>query len=318
MSILIFNVMPAILAALIASAQRRHALIWFIAGLLFSYLAVFAVLIAAYLLPAMRGGGAPFGTGGRRRKTSRQCPYCGEDVIFDDSPGNWRCPNCGQTFVYSTDGRVYKMRSEQLQPQIEWIVRMFAKLAKADGAVSEQEIIRVDQIIRQSFRPTREQLHRIMDIFNEARYSSESFEDLAENLMFSVGAQRDSLVDLLTALLAVAYADGALRTEEDAMIRLAARIFGLDQVYEQIKRRFNGGAETDQQPEQTLDEAYRLLGCKPDDSVALVKKRYRQQIKDNHPDRLVSSNASEQDIKAANVKIAAIKNAYEQIMAARG
>lgn len=203
-------------------------------------------------------------------------------------------------------------------PQVEWIVKLFAKLAKKDGVVSENEVRQVDQIVRQAFLPTKEQLGKIMTLFNESRYSEESFESISKNLYASVRGRRDILADTVTALFAIAVADGTLRAEEESMIRTACSIFGLAGEYESIKAQFFGRTSSgDPSHEASLDASYRLLACAPSDSDQVIKKKYRQLIKENHPDRLMSRGASEDSIKEANKKVAQIKRAYEQIMAAR-
>ncbi|MFT8361621.1 MAG: TerB family tellurite resistance protein [Sporolactobacillus sp.] len=315
----LMQILPAILAASIAPSRGRHSLVWAVACLFFSYLALIVLLI----LPAGTSrrvfpGRGSFGTHmDWHQKTSRPCPYCGEDCIFDDIPGNWTCPNCGQTFTYSSDGHVYKIRDDQVLPQVQWIVKLFAKLAKTDGVVTENEIRQVDEIVRQSFRPNRAQLHQIMTIFNEARYSSETFDAIAENLYFSTGGRRDILLDTLTALFAIGYADGALHSEEEAIIRRAARIFRLETDFDTLKNRFSGYRRSAAPQPASLDACYRTLGVSSTDSLDQIKKKYRQLIKENHPDRLVSQGASAAAVQQANARVAAIKSAYEQIQAAR-
>jgi len=313
----------AIAVAVLAVAKKRNAVLWFIAGFFFEWIALIVILI----LPGGSGRRMFVGGGGSRdsgahwhKKVSRSCPYCGNPVTFDDIPGNWTCPNCGQTFTYSSDGRVFASNKDELMPQMELMVKLFAKMAKKDGVVSENEVRQVDQIVRQAFRPTKEQLRKIMALFNESRYSDESFEIIAQNLYASVRGRSDILVDTIIALLAIAASDGALRTEEETMIRSAALIFGLADQYESIKAQFFGRSSSSEGSSTRgagLENCYQLLGCTPNDSDQIIKKKYRELIKENHPDRLMSRGASEASIKEANSKIARIKHAYEQVMAAR-
>ncbi|TGA97936.1 molecular chaperone DnaJ [Sporolactobacillus shoreae] len=317
------DILPRLLWGLVSAGvaliKRRNPFLWFIFGFTF----VWASLIVIAILPV---------AGSRRifprmrvfnshtdyhKRVSKTCPYCGSSVVIDDIPGSWICPECGRTFIYSGDGTVHSNSGDYLLPQVEWIVKLFAKLAKRDGVVTENEVRQVDRIIRQAFQPDREQLHQIMEIFNEARYSSETFEEIARNLAGTTGWQRDVLTDTLTALLSVAEADGVLRPEEEALVRRAAEIFGLDGVYETIKAEFFDRTR----PEEVhtdLELCYRLLGCRQSDSNDEIKKTYRAQIKENHPDRLISHGASEEAIRQANIKVAEIKSAYDRIMAARG
>ncbi|SFG85447.1 TerB family tellurite resistance protein [Sporolactobacillus nakayamae] len=310
----------AIAVAVLAAAKKRNVVFWFIVGFLFEWIPLIIILF----LPNGSGGrvfsgGRSTGTDTRwHRKVSRNCPYCGHHVTFDDIPGNWTCPDCGNTFTYNADGRVSKSREDELMPQVELIVKLFAKLAKRDGVVSENEVRQVDQIVRQAFLPTKEQLGKIMTLFNESRYSEESFESISEKLYASVRGRRDLLVDTVTALFAIAAADGSLRVEEESMIRTACTIFGLAGDYESIKAQFFGQSSAGEPShEVSLDASYRLLECAPSDSDQVIKKKYRELIKENHPDRLMSRGASEDSIKEANKKVAQIKRAYEQIMAAR-
>lgn len=320
--ILMWRLLFGVVAAFIALAKKRNIVLWFIAGFFVEWIAVIFLLVLpegrSRLFSRIRGRSGDGTNAQWRRKVSCECPYCGSSVVFGDIPGNWTCPNCGQTFTYSTDGRVYKLRSDDLMPQVEWIVKLFAKMAKKDGVVSESEVRQVDQIIRQAFRPTRQQLRQIMTLFNKSRYSDESFESIARNLYASVHGRRDILVDTLTALLAIAVADGALQPEEEGMIQTVAVAFGLANEYQSLKARFFGQFSGEYESENTdLEACYRLLGCRPDDSNQVIKKKYRELIKKNHPDRLVSHDASEALIKEANNKVTEIRHAYERIMAVR-
>lgn len=316
---ILYRFIWGIASAGVARVKRKNPVVWFIAGFVFEWLSLLIVLI----LPRA-GGSWSFSRTGRAgsgmnwgRKVEKSCPYCGKRVVIDDIPGNWVCPECGRTFQYDGDGRVHAVDASTLMPQVAWIVKMFAKLAKRDGIVTENEVRQVDQIVRQAFRPNEEQLKRIMDIFNQARYSAETFEEIARELVLNSGGRRDLLTDTLTALLAIAYSDGALRPEEETMIRGAAAIFGLDGVYVQIKAEFFDRIHPEERM-TSLDSSYQLLGCEPADSNDAVKKAYRAKIKENHPDRLAGQGATDEMIREANQKISAIKKAYDRVMAERG
>ncbi|WKB35783.1 TerB family tellurite resistance protein [Terrilactibacillus sp. S3-3] len=103
------------------------------------------------------------------RKIDVTCPYCGSHVIIDNIPGNWVCSHCEQLFTYSTDGRIYKQRHETVSPAVELMVKLFAKVAKADGVVTSLEVEKVDEIVRSVFRPSNAQLSEIRRIFSTMR-----------------------------------------------------------------------------------------------------------------------------------------------------
>lgn len=316
---ILYRLFWGIASAGVARFKRRNLAVWFIVGFVFEWLSLLIVLILPHT-----GGGYFFSRSEKTgsgtnwgRKVEKICPYCGQRIIIDDIPGNWVCPECGRTVHYDGKGQVHAAETGSLLPQIAWIVTLFAKLAKSDGVVTENEVRQVDQIVRQAFQPNEEQLKEIMTTFNQARYSSETFEDVARQLVLAAGWRRDVLTDTLTALLAIAVSDGVLRPEEEAMIRRAAAIFGLDGVYEQIKSEFFDRVNPEQQT-VALDSSYQLLGCGPSDSDEVIRKAYRTKIKENHPDRLAGQGANEEMIRQANQKITEIKQAYDRIMAERG
>ncbi|RYM04665.1 molecular chaperone DnaJ [Sporolactobacillus sp. THM7-7] len=317
---MLLRVFMGLVAAWIALSKGRSPVIWFFLGLFFSWFAAIAVLFFPNkkLRRNFQSRRNPRPAANWHKRVGVHCPYCGTRVVIDDIPGNWSCPDCGETFTYSTDGQAYKIRRSQIDPPVMWMVKMFARLAKADGVVTENEVRQVDQIVRQGFRPSEDQLQRIMDLFNESRYSDEPITAIARQLYLSVGGRRDILGDALTALFAIAAADGRLHPQEGAVLATAANIFGMENEYEAIKARFfSRSAESGTSAEADLDACYRLLGASGNESDELIKKKYRRLIRENHPDRLVSRGASEESIRRANQKVAEIKQAYERIMATR-
>ncbi len=71
-------------------------------------------------------------------------------------------------------------------------------------------------------------------------------------------------------------------------------------------------------PEDELALSYKLLGISPDASQAQVKKAYRQQMSQHHPDKLVAKGLPNEMIKVATEKAQRIQTAYELICKSRG
>jgi len=63
-----------------------------------------------------------------------------------------------------------------------------------------------------------------------------------------------------------------------------------------------------------LKEAYAVLGITNAASKAEVKKAYRRQMNEHHPDKLVSKGMPEEMVKMATEKTQEIKAAYELIV----
>ena len=64
---------------------------------------------------------------------------------------------------------------------------------------------------------------------------------------------------------------------------------------------------------ESLDWAYELLGVKPEDSLAAIKKAYKARIAHYHPDRAETAEQKEQD--GALVRM--LNRAYDQVLKAR-
>ena len=66
-------------------------------------------------------------------------------------------------------------------------------------------------------------------------------------------------------------------------------------------------------PISALDEAYLLLGVKPENSDEDVKKAYRRLLARNHPDRLMAQGLTPKELARANETTHLIRSAYETI-----
>ena len=63
----------------------------------------------------------------------------------------------------------------------------------------------------------------------------------------------------------------------------------------------------------SLEKAYEVLGASASDNAGTIKKKYRQLVKENHPDIITGQGASQSIIDEATKKLQEINEAYELI-----
>ena len=185
------------------------------------------------------------------------------------------------------------------------VIVIAAKLSKADGKVTQDEIIKFREVF--DFDPKDEVA--IGKIFNNAKKSSEGFEVYARQLVALFGNQQELYIEFINSLYKIAFADGELHINEDKMIKDISIIFNmpigvLDSIKSQYITIFSSVA---------LENDYKILLSKSSDSDAEIKKKYFKLVKEYHPDSLVSKGLPEEFLKFANERLANINEAYERI-----
>jgi DnaJ like chaperone protein len=106
-------------------------------------------------------------------------------------------------------------------------------------------------------------------------------------------------------LFFIATADGVLHEREGRFLHRVAEIFDIEEShYQTIMARHVHLGRAD---------PYVILGIDRGRPFADVKKRYRQLVADNHPDRLIGRGLPQEFIKIATARLAAINAAYETI-----
>jgi DnaJ like chaperone protein len=95
-------------------------------------------------------------------------------------------------------------------------------------------------------------------------------------------------------LFAVAFADGELHPEEDAILRNIPAHLGLDQsLYHILMEEFHG-------KKANIGESYKVLGCTPESSDAEIKRAYRKLCMEYHPDKIAAKGLPEDFTKFAD------------------
>ena len=186
------------------------------------------------------------------------------------------------------------------------VIALSAKMAKADGTVTRDEV----DAFKRIFRIPANEAQNVGRVFDQARRDTAGYQEYAGQIGRMFKDSPEVLEDLLGALFHIAMADGVFHPAEEEYLQNVARIFGFGETeYEHIKaQHLQGGAE----------DPYTVLGVSRDVSDAELKKTYRTLIKEHHPDRLIAKGMPEEFVEIANEKLAAINTAYDRIAKERG
>lgn len=184
------------------------------------------------------------------------------------------------------------------------MIALSAKMAKADGIVTQDEVRAFQQIF--SIPP--EETRNVARLFDLAKADVAGFESYAERLALLCGSGRPNcgmLTDILDGLFFIAKADGVLHEREGRFLHRISQIFEIgEDRYQSILARHVDLGETD---------PYTVLGIEKGKPFDEVRRHYRKLVAENHPDKLIARGLPQEFIAIATTRIAAINAAYELI-----
>jgi DnaJ like chaperone protein len=181
------------------------------------------------------------------------------------------------------------------------VIALGAKMAKADGEVTRNEVM----AFRSIFSIPKNEEQNAARVFNLARQDVAGFDHYARKIVAMFGPGDVVLADLMEGLFYIALADGEYHPHEDAFLRQVAKIFGIgDRCFRSLVGRLVPGAVPD--PYDVLDVAH-------DAPMEAVRAAWRQAVRENHPDRLISHGLPQEAMRLAEERMAAINRAWEEI-----
>ena len=199
----------------------------------------------------------------------------------------------------------------QLRRRVAFSIAMIAlsaKMAKADGIVTQDEVRAFQQI----FVVPAEQTRNVARLFDLAKQDVAGFEAYAERLAGLCGNGRPNcpvLEDILDGLFHIATADGLVHEREVGFLRRISEIFEIrEERFEAILSRHAVTGEAD---------PWRGLGLERGAPFGEVGAQYRRMAAEKQPDRLIARGVPEEFLAIANRRLAAINAAYETIERSR-
>ena len=181
------------------------------------------------------------------------------------------------------------------------LIVLSAKLSKADGQVSKEELIAV----KDKLKIPENELDQVGKIFNKAKEESAGYQPYAQQIAQIYKGNINVLDEVINILFYIAEADGNVSDSEFKMIEHIAQIFGLSEI------QFNSIKESRKSSEKL--NPYVVLESKPDEAIEVIRKRYLKLSKEHHPDLLMSKGVPQEVIEESKAKMRVINSAWEQI-----
>lgn len=186
------------------------------------------------------------------------------------------------------------------------VVGLGAKLAKADGVVTDDEIA----VFSHVFRTAPEDAPSVRRVFQLAQQTVRGYEAYARKIGKKYKNRPCLLEGVLDGLFYIAGADGVVTADEMTYLETVSAAFGFDEAtFRRIKASHLGTSP---------DDPYAILGVPHDAEFESIRSAYRQLMVNNHPDRVVTNGAPREFEQAAHDKAAAITSAYARIRVERG
>lgn len=231
-----------------------------------------------------------------------------DGVNTPENSGTW------QSTAYQNSDYVYQQRHMQGDRNsfLFALLVLSSYIIKADGKAMHSEMELVRQMLRQNFGEGAVQqgndiLNRLFE--EQKRQGWQSFKHTVQECCAQISRQMDysQRLQLLNFLVMVAQADGSVPQSEIVALKECAQWMGLHASEVDSMLHLEG---------DTLEDAYQVLGVSPDATDDEVKKAYRTQALQHHPDKVAA--LGEDVRKAAEKKFQEINAAKERIWKARG
>lgn len=182
------------------------------------------------------------------------------------------------------------------------LIALSAKMAKADGVVTDDEI----GAFRDYFHFPEKEAGKVRMIYQLAQQDVAGYSEYLKRVARIFESSPVVLEDVLDCLFHVAVADGVAHPRELELLEQAAKAFGVSAAaFHRLKAAHLGLAD---------DDPYLILGIEPGASLEAVKSAYRALSRDHHPDALMARGVPADLVRIAEGRMATINAAYEQIL----
>jgi len=198
------------------------------------------------------------------------------------------------------------------------LVAMLAKVAKADGNVSELEaeiLSHTFSDISNHFENSDEIRNQLKGIYKKEMNSFDNTVDVAKKYFNLTRSEYQKRLKVMEYLLNLAFIDNDFSKAEFMITEDIANALEIKKPdFENLIAQFEQFyAQKQNSKELSLEKACDVLGVKVTDDMKTIKKKYRDLVKKNHPDIITGQGASQSIIDEATEKLQEINESYEII-----
>lgn len=180
------------------------------------------------------------------------------------------------------------------------MIALGAKMAKADGTVTDEEVVAFSQV----FHVPEKDRAAVNRVFNQAKQDVAGYETYAAQVAKLFGAKSHVLESVVDGLFHIAKADNVLHPEELEFLEHVSSIFGFEGA-DWLRIRSHHVA--------VKDDPFEILGMPPDAKPAAIKKRYKELAKQLHPDIQIAAGVPKEMVRLATDRLTRINSAYKEL-----
>ena len=205
--------------------------------------------------------------------------------------------------------------------EAKFLVSLLAKVAKSDGRVSELEARLITQVLddlSQKVSGVSGVREYLKEVYNSQKENVDNAYETARNYKRAFNLNYDTCVARLTFFLNLAYIDGEFNKSEQDVIRNIAYGFGIDkETLDEIIFKFDSfygsrfGVDHDEISQE--NDAFEVLGLSKNASLEEIKARYKELVRQYHPDILMGRGESKEVIERSTKKLQEINEAYGRL-----
>ncbi|WP_107697843.1 TerB family tellurite resistance protein [Campylobacter concisus] len=213
------------------------------------------------------------------------------------------------------------LRKQANVNEAKFLVSLLAKVAKSDGRVGELEARLISQVLDDLSRKVSGVIgvrEYLKDVYNSQKENVDNAYETARNYKRAFNLNYDTCVARLTFFLNLAYIDGEFNASEQAVIRNIAYGFGidkdtLDEIILKFDNFYSSRFKTNSNTGIEKNDPFEVLGLSKSANFDEVKLRYKELVRQYHPDILMGRGESKEVIESSTKKLQEINEAYRRL-----